>query len=407
MRMVVLGDSIQWGQGLKNTEKIGYIIAKMIEERHKAKVDLEIYAHSGAISGFNVNGDEINSTQEPLMVDFVGEVPNKLPTLIQESEAVSDPETVDLVLMDFGINDVSIETILDPDSSSQQLSDLTRQHFYANGLKVLDKIRIKFPNANIVVTGYYPIITKATSFDVILPLLLQLGPLLNGVGGILEATIGAIFPLALVYLVGSITGGVILDDKLGQIISNCKLFATQSAADLQTAVEEHNATETAGRSVIAAFPYFEENSAILANNSLLWGIKVEVFSFALNPLDHIEPIDSVVKERMIACEAAQLKDFDLQQGRLASVGHPNLAGAKSYAFSVISKLEDNAEFGGLVGNKRTKELHNLHCRMLKRMRYKNMVLFPKKGTFKNTLAEAIDIGYDGCHYCMPPENDLR
>lgn len=116
MRMVVLGDSIQWGQGLKNTEKIGYIIAKMIEERHKAKVDLEIYAHSGAISGFNVNGDEINSTQEPLMVDFVGEVPNKLPTLIQESEAVSDPETVDLVLMDFGINDVSIETILDPDS---------------------------------------------------------------------------------------------------------------------------------------------------------------------------------------------------------------------------------------------------------------------------------------------------
>lgn len=124
-------------------------------------------------------------------------------------------------------------------------------------------------------------------------------------------------------------------------------------------------------------------------------------------MDHIEPIDSVVKERLLACEAAQLKGFQFQEGRLASVGHPNVEGAKSYAFSVISKLEANAEFGGLVGNKRTKELHNLHCRMLKRMRYKNMVLFPKKGTFKDTVSEAIDIGYDGCHYCMPPENDLR
>jgi hypothetical protein len=368
---------------------------------------MDIYAHSGAISGFNANGDELNYYQEPLMVDFAGEVPSKYPTLIQESATVPNPETVDLVLMDFGINDISIETILNPDSTSQQLSDLTHQHFYVNGLKVLSKIREKFPNANIIVTGYYPIITKSTNFDVILPLLLQLGPLLIGVGGILEATLGAIFPLALAYLVGSITGGVILDDKLGQIISNCKLFATQSASDLQTAVDEQNTTETAAHSVTAAFPYFNDDNAILANNSLLWGIKVDPFSFALNPLDHIEPVDSVVKERMIACDAAKLKDFELQEGRLASVGHPNLAGAKSYAFSVILKLEANAEFGGLVGNKHTKELHNLHCRMLKRMRYKNMVLFSKKGTFKNTLAEAIDIGYDGCHYCMPPEYDLK
>jgi hypothetical protein len=397
MRMIVLGDSIQWGQGLKNTEKIGYIVAKMIEDRHKVKVDMENYAHSGAITGFNFNGDEIYSTQQPSIVDFAGEVPSKLPTIIQESETVSDPETVDLVLMDFGINSVSIETILNPDSSSQQLSDLTRQHFYSNGLKVLNKIRMKFPNANIIVTGYYPIITKSTNFDEILPLLIQLGPFIIGVGGLFEATLGAIFPLALAYIAGSITGGVILEDKLGQIISNCKLFATQSASDLQAAVDEQNTTETVGHSVTAAFPYFDDNNAILANNSLLWGIKVDPFSFALNPLDHIEPIDSVVKERMIACDAAKLKDFELQEGRLASVGHPNVAGAKSYAFSVILKLEANAEFGGVVGNKRTKEINNLHCRMLNRMRYKNMFLFPKKGTFKSTVVVAINQGYDGWH----------
>lgn len=201
--------------------------------------------------------------------------------MIQESAAVPNPETVDLVLMDFGINDISIETILSPDSTSSQLSDLTHQHLYINGLKVLSKIREKFPNANIIVTGYYPIITKSTSFGVIFPLLLQLGPLLIGVGGLLEATIGAIFPLALAYVAGMITGGVILDDKLGQIIANCKLFATQSAAELQTAVEEHNATETTGHSVIAAFPFFEEDSAILANRSLLWAIKVEPFLLSL------------------------------------------------------------------------------------------------------------------------------
>lgn len=70
-----MGDSIQWGQGLKNTEKIGYIIAKMIEDRQKVEVDLENYAHSGAISGFDGNGNELNYYQEPLMVEFAGEVP--------------------------------------------------------------------------------------------------------------------------------------------------------------------------------------------------------------------------------------------------------------------------------------------------------------------------------------------
>lgn len=223
----------------------------------------------------------------------------------------------------------------------------------------------------------------------------------------MELTLGGMLPVLLGFLAGAITGGVILDDKKDQIIANCKLFATQSAVDLETALEEHNNTVTSGQTVIAVFPWFEEDSALFANRSLLWGIMVDAFSFAFNPLDHIEPIDEVAKERMEACEGAQLKDGDLQEGRLASAGHPNLAGARSYAFSIMSKLESNSEFGGVIGNKRTKELHNLHCRMLKRMRFKNMVLFPKKGALMDTVAEAIDQGYDGCHYCMPEGYDLR
>src|SRR5215813_7676113 len=51
VNMLVLGDSISWGQGLKEEHKAWYLVKKWLEQNTGRTVRVQIEAHSGAVIG--------------------------------------------------------------------------------------------------------------------------------------------------------------------------------------------------------------------------------------------------------------------------------------------------------------------------------------------------------------------
>ena len=46
--MVVIGDSIAWGNGLNKKSKYSYLVADWLQEKLNRPVEVTVYAHSGA-----------------------------------------------------------------------------------------------------------------------------------------------------------------------------------------------------------------------------------------------------------------------------------------------------------------------------------------------------------------------
>jgi lysophospholipase L1-like esterase len=149
-RIVSMGDSIVWGQGLLPQEKFGRLVQQALQPRFPGGVTLENLAHSGAIIGAG------GATGTPQ----VGEVPASRLSIFEQCDAFTDsPDTVDLVLMNGGINDVSVATILNPFVLGL---DARIAHACHDGmLALLKKVTAKFskPSAKILVIGYYPIMS--------------------------------------------------------------------------------------------------------------------------------------------------------------------------------------------------------------------------------------------------------
>ena len=308
-RMMVLGDSIQWGQGLSEINKIHSLVEKAIRQKHGNigvyKASEDVRAHSGAIIGAGVQ-DGGNS--------YYGEVPCRYPTIITQISKDDKPETVDFILMDGGINDVGVTTILDPTTSISDLKSLTRKHCYEDMYKLLKDITSKYKNAKIVVTGYYQIVSNKTDTTVLDGLLLALGLCIAGISGGVAA--------------------LVLDKiAIDAIIKNCKTFADYSKECLSKAVDEVNKISGHG-TVYLAIPQFTENNAVFASDPWIFGIDKD-----LTPQD--DP--TVADARRRAVEAANLDSMDEFMGIRASAGHPNPKGAQKYAEEVIKLLLGSGE----------------------------------------------------------------
>lgn len=110
-RLVVIGDSVAWGNGLNQEHKYYNRVAKWLRTNLEKPVEIIVYAHSGAVisgaSGESVKDANLNSGYPSLM-----------------DQAKNVPNNVDLILVSGGINDVGIANILDPKTSE----DTIRSH---------------------------------------------------------------------------------------------------------------------------------------------------------------------------------------------------------------------------------------------------------------------------------------
>ncbi|HJQ27500.1 MAG TPA: SGNH/GDSL hydrolase family protein [Blastocatellia bacterium] len=291
-RIVVLGDSVNWGRGLLPAEKFHSLVQAAIPDAEST-----MFAHSGATIGVGV---------PPTEAAVDGEVPTAYPTILQQVSAFNDaPEAVDLVLVNGGINDINFRNILNPLTDSAHLKDQIRQYCFQSMKTLLEAVVATFtkPSARIIVTSYYPILSHQTQ----LPL----------VGAFL-----AVHGLALPSFLDVLDGLV-----FAKIIANCEQFYVQSNHFLQRAINQVNAAAGGVPRLFFAQPPFGPENAALAPQAWLWGVNAD-----------LSPQDPVQAARHIACDAFEPDLIRRLICYRASAGHPNIEGANQYALAILALL---------------------------------------------------------------------
>ena len=304
VRIVVIGDSVMWGQGLMESQKASTLVKNTIQASVGNKgVYLERYAHSGAIIG---------ARRPEALPPLNGEIPTAFPSILQQVDMASTTvdNTVDYVLMDGGINDVDVFVLLDPTSiSDATLTQRIETNCNQDMQTLLGCVSQRFPNAKIVVCGYYPIISEYTNRTLL--------HLLGAAMGL--ATWGSI--------PGAIVGGLVAEEFRQSVVRRAALFASQSHDALQRAVNAANTSGAAGRVVLAQPQIGPEHSA-LSPDPWIWGIAANG-----GPEDY-----QVAPDRCVACAQAPADRSTLFTCERASAGHPNPLGAQAFASAMLAVL---------------------------------------------------------------------
>src|ERR1043165_5229758 len=247
--LLVLGDSILWGQGLKTEHKSWHLVKNWLEENQRMTVRERVEAHAGAVIGSA-------GTAPPRLLTLYGESASAWPTLHDQIDdavrLIGDTSQVDLVLVDGCINDVNARRFLNAGNSSQNIELLAQEKCGAPVQALLSRVASSFPNPHIVVTGYYPVISGTKSRDLFM------------------RTLAKMFYAALTPEARRPSDKELLDRLTA--ISNAWYEASNRA--LTDAVAKTNA-ELAGRASrqrvsFARIPFLPEH-AFAARESRLWG----------------------------------------------------------------------------------------------------------------------------------------
>ena len=335
--IVCLGDSIMWGQGLQDSNKFSAQVEAWLRTKLPGRpVQRFVYARSGATIGPDAEIPD-RSRVEPWMNErSYGEVPCSWPWVTEQvSVARADlaskvsPLSVDLVLVDGGANDVGIGNLLNVGSNEAAVRQLTTQKIAGQMPALLAQVGNTFPNAKILVTGYYPIVSESSD--------------LAAVGMLLAVVLGAAAPFA-ASLPLPIAAVPLTVEARRILTALSTAWYEQSNSDLAAAVTGYNdrwrTLNPAARTMPATFVKIPwgQNHTYAGPESRLWLVGL--------------PEDEVYSGRASACSDAGLlkrTDSGVNVKCLeAKSGHPNPAGATAYAAACKQQLGPYlAEWQGL------------------------------------------------------------
>ena len=296
-RIVVIGDSGLWGQGLLEQDKIHSRLADILQNSlGYGPIQITNVAHSGAPLDYDPPNGQAN---------IHGEIPWTYPTILKQCENFTNaPETVDLVLLDGGRNSVEVNNILDPCVSTNTLSELLRTHYFRGMSNLLYKVSTNFTNATVVVCNYYPIISEFSSA-----------------------------PFAGVFLTAV---GIRCLPNHTLTVAKCRQEVVEGADHLKAAVaaiNELNRQNNPHVRIVFADPRFLPQNAIFAPEPWLYGGLIQGTVFL--------PEDPLAVVRASLCANA---DPPLHLDReaicvIASGGHPNPQGAQAYADAAFAAYQ--------------------------------------------------------------------
>ncbi len=287
--LLVIGDSVVWGQGLQEQHKTANILA-----RHLG-AETQMLAHSGAKIGIR---DSYTVTMPS------GEVPCFFPTILQQLQSFSgDPAHVKWILMNGGINDVEVQRVFNPMVPQFELELHTRNYCGRDMLTLLQQLISRFTNARVLLLGYYPVISQ------------QSQP--TGVE-------------ALFSLIHGVRFAPLFDAGMfrSEIVEHCLRFWKLSTGLMRGVVEQVNRVAGEKHAIFVDSGLHEANAAH-APQSLLWELDLN---------DPDKAPDETVAERVAACELVEAGDLQKRQCLLSSAGHPNVAGAARMADQCIRAL---------------------------------------------------------------------
>jgi hypothetical protein len=310
--VIVLGDSAIWGQGLLDSEKYAMLVGEALQTRLGRPVAVFNFAHSGAVI-------------EPDAADSAGyvvgrEVPSPTPSITAQvmlakndlaGRGIGSSE-VDLVLIDGGINDVSLTRILATSMlPGVDLEQATQQNCVGRMAALLPNVMATFNGAKIVVLGYWQIVSEYSRWNEVATLLCALGV----VGG---GPVGCLANLLATPLLQN------------QLITQSRIFHDTSTKGLGDLVYH---LDPASKRLIFVDPGFRTGT-VYGTPPLSGGEPTSLLWLA----NLTNPPDPVRDGRAAQCKAAGLKAVD-PTCYDASMGHPNIEGAKQYAMSINAALE--------------------------------------------------------------------
>lgn len=302
--LAVIGDSVQWGNGLVEADKMRTLVGRVIERELGRKVITQVLANSGARI-VPAEGDGICE------LNCFGEAPLVSTSVIAQVDLLERLDLIDLVLLDGCINDIGVGKIINPLVREQLLIADTVQFCEGEMTTLLRKVRDRIPNALVVVTGYYQIVS-----------------LLSDVAGVREWSI----------LKDNQTE---VEGLIALLAKNSIVFRDTAHAGLAAAVETVNG-ETGETRIAFADPEFGPENAVFATDSWLWSMTNQgTLLVGLDIAATLFPEDPILGAREAAC-SSPLRDGGLIGCLYASVGHPTPPGERAFANAIIDRLR---EFG--------------------------------------------------------------
>jgi lysophospholipase L1-like esterase len=341
LNLLVLGDSIAWGQGLRDEHKAWFLVKTWLEANNRRPVSERIEAHSGAVIG---TAGEPGGNLGPVLD---GEVNRAVPSVNDQIEnalrAYADPAKVDLVIVDGCINDLDARRLLNAENTPQSIHALARQKCGPPMEALLTRIAGSFPNAHVIVTGYYPILSEGTSRDLFMRALAK--RFYTGTARMNDKQLHArLIEVSREWYEGS----------------NEMLAGAAGKADAQLA-----ARGSRQRVLFAEVKFLPEYS-FAASQSRLWGFDASWIRKLLVILTlgrvTLKTNDEQRNQRGSSCnntfkapagETKQQKrdrESRIMLCRLAAIGHPNRRGAQMYAESINNQLKVLISSAGWLRN---------------------------------------------------------
>ncbi|MGD9588792.1 MAG: hypothetical protein AB7Q37_03065 [Pyrinomonadaceae bacterium] len=323
--MLVVGDSLIWGQGLHEEQKFYTLTKEWIEKEILAgsvPVELKVLAHSGSRVKLDPREraalDRANRTGSEALHP---EVNVSFPTIERQLAAAvsiySDPKSVDLIMLSGGIPDVGVAKIIDPFESNKRLRERIDTYCRKHLGDVLADAAERFPNAKFALIGYYPIITRYT-------------PMKRIVNDILELYH---WPRWSKPLVNNALNRSIFRLWKRKMIKRSRIWLEDSTAAFRDVARAVNQAAGRERAVFIPSPITERQSFGTPDSRL--------FTVARRG----RPADPKGDTRLRECGPAlsQLREETRLEYRtrfceLASVGHPNPAGAAAIAAAIRNSL---------------------------------------------------------------------
>jgi lysophospholipase L1-like esterase len=349
LQMLVLGDSIMWGQGLREEEKFSSRVKCWLEEKTDREVRVHVEAHSGAVIS-------AAPATPPKFVTAAGEVNLSTPTINEQLDHAiqfyqQEQSSPALILMNGCVNDVGVKNLL---AASTPLDDLRAQARKSCGEEMshlLQRVRKSFSQSYVLVTGYYPIVSQQTADNAFLRLLVK--KLNNQKPEARQMT----------------------DKEMrARLIAISEEWYKTSTANLVEAIAKTNADDPPEAAKVSFVEIeFEPEHVFAAPDSLLWN-----FMFASTNLTGFAKIivwlsfgtaayktnDHVRQDRIRSCKETFKKPKGIKEDksqknsredlflicRYASLGHPNQMGALIYTEAIKGHLRQLIDKAGWKRN---------------------------------------------------------
>jgi lysophospholipase L1-like esterase len=333
LNLLVLGDSISWGQGLKDEHKAWYLVKSWLQQNTGRKVLERIEAHSGAVIGTS------NQTEPPAFSDLDGELSRGYPTIHGQLDHAlkmyADPLTVDLVIVDGCINDLDSRRLLNAANTPDGIRELAQAKCGPPVETLLIRITNAFPNAHVVITGYYPILSEKSANDLFMRALAKR-----------------------FYLPEA--GAPKINDKIlrARLIAISREWYHTSDQMLSAAarkVDAHLQAKGSHQRVLFADAGFTPEHSFAANHSRLWGFDASAVRKLLVVMSlgrvQLRANDERRSQRDELCKAllppaaaespeqTTIREDRFLRCKLAAVGHPNRKGAAMYAEAIGTLLK--------------------------------------------------------------------